>query len=449
MAFILKSSIFLILIGSIFCIQDNLFFVVHLANVGARFPKKIEGPWVKNLGEVTQVGLRQQYLLGRELRELYVNRENFLSERYKSVEVGLRAAYSNWSMTASSAYALTMGLYPPGTGPSLNEDNIKRAVPPNNSTDYSPYIKELRDAALPNFIDTIPIMINGGGNDYVLSAATFCNNLDKFIDEYLDSHNKIKSKKDELTKKGRNGVFVELSKVFGKQIDSIKDALEYRDYLVSAKYFAMPKQISDEGLKDLEEMYIFTNYEEILADEKVNKVISNGLLREIYTEVKESYQVQKEHKKLLSYSLEDSSIFAVLRLLGQNLTTGQVEVPFASSLQFEIRGPEHPINALLDLHVNIVYNGKALVWKNGNERIVLQDFFTWIHESTLKEEDFMSICVKQEEKKSEASGEAAWMVAGLIVCGMIIVMMIFVCIYILGKSKDAGEKAEKEEETTV
>ena len=436
------SALLLVLICA--AAADEIFFVAHLANIGARFPKSDFDSWVRTPGELTQVGMRQLYLLGRELRQQYVINAGLLSERFNSYELSLRAAFSNWTTTSASAYSFVRGLYPPGTGYSLSDFNIERAIPPNNETNYTEYQKELRDAALPNYFDTVPVMIYGGDADLVLSAAVYCDNLPKIVKQQVDSSSALKNRRAYLEKKGKEGVFAELSKLFNEEVATIKDALMYRDYFISAKYYAviLKEKLSEEGMKQLNEMYAFVKYEEYYADSSVAKVVSNGALSEIKTILSASMTGKPDRTKMVSYIVEDNNIFAILRLLYQNLTTGYVEVPFASSLQFEVikNGSSNAdAGAEVQYKVKVVYNGKALTWPNGQLELPLKEFNAWIDLSILPQSDFMKACKGTEIKPSK--GDTTWLVFGLIVCGLIIAMMVIVCIYVLkgGKEDELGK----------
>ena len=66
--------------------ENKLHFVIHMANLGARFPAIISGDWVKNSGGLTHVGMRQLYLLGRELRKRYIEDNELLDEQFKPAQ---------------------------------------------------------------------------------------------------------------------------------------------------------------------------------------------------------------------------------------------------------------------------------------------------------------------------------------------------------------------------
>ena len=99
---------------------------------------------------VTPLGIRQQFMIGDELRYRYVEdlNANFLSEHYNISQIFIQ---TSWNDTAIlSAQAMLLGLYPPGKNNyTLREDQKERAVPPIEGFDFKPWIDEMGDEALP------------------------------------------------------------------------------------------------------------------------------------------------------------------------------------------------------------------------------------------------------------------------------------------------------------
>ena len=60
-------------------------------------------------GELTQVGKRQHYLIGQQVRDKYIKEKKLLSERYNPKEVLVRS--TNMNRTIESALSQLVGLY--------------------------------------------------------------------------------------------------------------------------------------------------------------------------------------------------------------------------------------------------------------------------------------------------------------------------------------------------
>ena len=110
----------------------------------------------QGLKELTGVGLRQHFLVGYRNRLKYVNETQLIKGEYDPREVFIISTDSN--RTIMSANAQVQGLYPPGTGPTLYDNQTISAVPP---IDMNKEMIEERDKlnndALPNRMNVIPV----------------------------------------------------------------------------------------------------------------------------------------------------------------------------------------------------------------------------------------------------------------------------------------------------
>ncbi|CAJ0585598.1 unnamed protein product, partial [Mesorhabditis spiculigera] len=103
-----------------FAPEDELLFVQVAWRHGDRAPTMTyptdqhqENIWPNGWGELTPLGMRQQYALGRVLRARYMNETNpFLNPRYFAKQVYIRSTDVN--RTLISAYANTAGMFSGG-----------------------------------------------------------------------------------------------------------------------------------------------------------------------------------------------------------------------------------------------------------------------------------------------------------------------------------------------
>ncbi|KAI1706900.1 histidine phosphatase superfamily (branch 2) domain-containing protein [Ditylenchus destructor] len=100
------------------------------------------GSWKQGLGELTKLGMSQQYRLGQYLRQRY---DGFLSKEYSPFEIYLRS--SDYNRTLTSAQANMAGLFEP--------------------TDQEMFLKELKWRPIP--VHTMP-----KGTDKILFDSIFC-----------------------------------------------------------------------------------------------------------------------------------------------------------------------------------------------------------------------------------------------------------------------------------
>jgi hypothetical protein len=110
------------------------------------------------LDYVTPLGIRQQYMIGDELRLRYVEEQGFkfLDELYNITQIFIQ---TSWNDTAIlSAQAMLLGLYPPGKNNyKLEESQKYNAVPPIEGFDFKPWIEEMGLEALPHQTTIFPI----------------------------------------------------------------------------------------------------------------------------------------------------------------------------------------------------------------------------------------------------------------------------------------------------
>ncbi|KHN84829.1 Lysosomal acid phosphatase [Toxocara canis] len=113
-----------------------------------------EGAWPHGWGELTELGMKQQYSLGRLIRQRYILGEQpFLSPRYKSKEVYIRSTDVN--RTLVSAMSNLAGMYPVGI-PGADYPRTKNASWPSNWTPIPVHTVELETDHIGNAFANCP-----------------------------------------------------------------------------------------------------------------------------------------------------------------------------------------------------------------------------------------------------------------------------------------------------
>lgn len=170
--------------------QDREYrFIFSIFRHGARAPQsKVNNQGVDMLGnkwespgELTEVGMRMHYLLGRRNRQKY---NGFISEKYDSKEIFIRS--SDYNRTMMSVQSQLQGLYPPPSGPTLNQWQKDIAFPTINKN-FGGYDTTL-DAALPNQMQVFPIHIMSEIERQYFFFYGF--NLCSSMNDVLDSNSK-------------------------------------------------------------------------------------------------------------------------------------------------------------------------------------------------------------------------------------------------------------------
>jgi len=119
----MRALILSVLFLSLPLLHAELIQVIQLARHGARTPNSFEfmaNQYQEDEGQLTALGLTQQYHLGQEMRKRYIEDTNFLSDEFNSSDVLIKSSWKN--RTIRSAYAFANGLYPQEDG--IIHDNI-------------------------------------------------------------------------------------------------------------------------------------------------------------------------------------------------------------------------------------------------------------------------------------------------------------------------------------
>lgn len=146
--------------------EEELRWAFEIFRHGARSPysgmnsnfQDCFGTQWNGVKELTGVGLRQHFLVGYRNRIRYMEENHLISKHYDPREVYLISTDTN--RTIMSANAQVQGLFLPGTGSNLTENQSEVAVPPVEKGIYTEE-KEALDsqeyATLPNRMNIMPI----------------------------------------------------------------------------------------------------------------------------------------------------------------------------------------------------------------------------------------------------------------------------------------------------
>lgn len=105
--------------------EQKLIFAIDIVRHGDRTPTVIipkdRYNWPNGPGELTPLGMQQEYMLGGNLRKLYVYKYKLLPKHYDSQVMYVYS--SDFDRTLMSAQSLLLGLYPLTTGPRIKDKN--------------------------------------------------------------------------------------------------------------------------------------------------------------------------------------------------------------------------------------------------------------------------------------------------------------------------------------
>lgn len=320
------SFLLAVLIGqSMAAARGKLILAVVLIRHGDRTPvHEIPGsPGNWALGELTPLGIYQEFLLGQGLRTRYVDELQLLPPQYRGDSV--YACATNFNRTIMSAQACLCGLYPPGTGPLLDDGR----------------------PALPSAYQPIPIRTLSDEQVRRLFGKT---DQGKRYGEMLETYvfSSAEWKKMNLAYAPR---FDRWSRIFGDRINDLRDLIPPGDNLNVRllKNIPLPGGLSSDEAREIVKLSHWAMAQEFRPPE-IARYIAGVMLQELITHMQRTIEGTQAYKFIL-YSGHDSNILPMMAALGAPL---EATPPYASNICFELYQNEGSYS------VRVRYNGEDI-----------------------------------------------------------------------------------------
>lgn len=311
--------------------KGKLIFAIDIIRHGDRTPEK-ELPadphhWKEGLGQLTPIGMHQEFELGKKFREHYVSKAHLLAPTYSAEHVYVRA--SDYDRTLMSAESLLMGLYPLGTGPEFLKDGYQE---PAVEGRYQP----------------IPIHTVPKDDERLLIPDSKRHHFVQIAKNRVLKAKAWKEKETEL-----KPYFPAWSKATGVSITHLEQLVSIGDTLRVRKLYNIPLP---QGLTPQDADKIIKAGQWVMIDSLKNEAIAKDsggeLLKEIATYLQQA-STQKTPLKYLLYSGHDSTIMIATSALNAPLD----EVPhYASHLNISLFDQGNN-----DYRVVFTYNDKPLI----------------------------------------------------------------------------------------
>ena len=315
-----KISVAAVLIA--FCLwsssaQTTPVFVAQLTSEGARsnfgpnaFPNT---PWEFGPGEITAIGLRQQYLVGYDLKYNYGSTLK-LNETYSPWQIYVRS--TNHNATLMSALSQLEALFPLDKRNDLTTEQAKNAVPPGDNTIIQDDIKNLGNKIMPRNFQTVPVHAMDFDKDSVLSH-NWCSNI------YSQNRRTVNNTSWE---KEMNTNYTTSLTAFRKYMKSdnmtIHQIYPYLDGLYSLNFNLTSVPDLDSYIPELMK-FRFTYLEKFWSNANSLALYTNGFIVEMLRYMSDA-KTQFENNKLTDYFRfklsmyfgTTESIYAISRHLG-------------------------------------------------------------------------------------------------------------------------------------
>jgi len=432
-----------IFLSSTFAAEDGPDMVVEIFRHGIRTPEsgQFDNSWDKlGYGELTDAGMRQQYVLGVAMKELYKK----LLLPYSPAKIYVQSTQEN--RTIMSALSQLYGIYYK-EGPELGKDYPHElAVPPYNSEEVKKVLDTLKDedAAIPNRYYPLPVHSLLKKGDTLLQSYLNCPKADEYY---------FKQKEDETVKKA----FADLSqtvenlKQLGITVNNFEDLDHLGDAVIAnkANQVKLPGGLSPDS-QDFKDIVYWAHWYEIYPSLNMplqRQLFSGPLLNNILTMFQEK-QKKATELDFVFYAAKESLLASLLSAFdimtpecikanweaqkaGKEIPHKECNYPiYASNLIFEFYNTQNP-------YVMFKYNGNIMKICKGKESCTLDEFAAKIKEVTAGYDlaKFQEFCVIKQEKT-----EAGKSITGLnsILIGVIIALMIAVTMLYM-KNKKANQ----------
>ena len=370
-------------------INSKLIMVLEAYRHGAREPLSdyYNADEFKHWGELTAVGMRQHYNLGKFLRRIYIEKLKFLTTDYDPNEIYVRS--TDYNRTIQSAISQLYGLYPLGSGPMipLNLDPIYENPPFNKNFLQKKHHKN----GLPKGFQPVPVHSFPKYEDRVLlPSENNCSIID-FYEEKAKNYSYYQN----LTKRFKN-VSSEIGKLINltdEEIETltIHDLNKIYDVLICDLYDdkPLPQNLTDTLWKNLTLISNIYKLYKVSADDDMLKFYVTPFYQEILYSFENKINGTLGDLKWKMYSAHDTTLAVFMTAL--NISSYQCIDEIAlkgntSSLNC-FPAPEFASNLLIELHQNkkgtkyvkIRYNGgyvnlcekkkKKCEWSEFEERL--------------------------------------------------------------------------------
>ena len=294
-------------------LSANVKFVAMVMRHGARGPTSIYNfnrhIWnPEDVGQLTQNGRKQNFLLGTELRKRYVGDGKLLDSEHNPEQVYVLSSQIN--RTINSAKALFRGLYPAGNSPGLpfnplEATPIQRIETIKENIDYS-------SLEIPS-LQPIGINIIPRKTDSMFHGLKTCDRANQ-IKKQAKSLPEYKDKEKEMKQK----LYPAISPLLKEDIDSISDAKKASSAIACDLAANAPNPLSDELYQQLDDLRNWWYYAALASTEEQLRLSSDTMLRELHKRLSDA-STGASPTRFALYSGHDTSLIAYLSCLGSDI----------------------------------------------------------------------------------------------------------------------------------
>jgi hypothetical protein len=333
-------------------LQAELIQVIQLARHGARTPNSFEyipNQFNEDNGQLTVLGMVQQYFLGQEMRKRYVEDLGFLSHEFNSSEVVFKSSFKN--RTVRSAYSFVSGMYPQEDGiwydnPFAEEFPLEHLLPLKKrgkvvTRDEIKRVK-INEKWAGEIIQVIP---KKGDLHFHAFKSENCPSIEKMVIELRNSKEFEEMEKffgltlyPELASGINRGLGKDLLNSEELTIKKAKSVLD--NYRCNLFHGQEHPTIDEQTLNILKRTRHFYAYKTNLLDEMVRSVSGTKLFEEFMKYTSSARDSAPDAPKYVFYSAHDTNLEVLFSIFLLESIIDSVEhyniIPFSSVFSIEL-----------------------------------------------------------------------------------------------------------------
>lgn len=304
--------------------NEQLVMVVAITRHGDRTPfdQIVNSPvnWNNGAAELTPAGMNQLFNVGNNYRQRYIINQKLLPEKFENKYVAVLSSDTN--RTIMSAESLLYGLYPPGSGPLLK----------NNQ------------AALPNRFQPVPIRTVAADSSLIMTP----------YPDYLKimKANVYSQPEWQKTEQNNQANFSRWTKILGNKISGLNDVMTVGDVLLVREKNGIALPI---GLSEQDESSILKLTSWSLAFEYRTKKVSAICGSELFNRIAADFSAKiskADERRFVYYSGHDLTILPLMTLMNHPLD----QAPgYAAHIELELY-----LEDSKDYQVRLVYNNQEV-----------------------------------------------------------------------------------------
>jgi hypothetical protein len=394
--------------------SHKLIGIIDFFRHGARTPLTVDSQgidmlnikWENGKGALTNIGIRQHYLAGLNIRDKYVNDKKLFIEYYDPDEFSILS--TDVDRTIVSAYSRVLGIFPllnNNNSEFVNNNTLISPLPqivPVRAIDYPSILFQIDDNGVCRGFDEKYFLENKDSLQFGVKTILKINYL---VHKFEKSIYPLLKPKLRLSKKDLNE----------RKIDNPRFIYHISDAILCA--ITDGKDISNLELSQ-GDLSFFKEYKDFFLvygkrSDNHLKIMSVPIFDKII-EVTERFLSQKDKLKYVGYSIHDKNMitfFRVMKLMNEGLK--EISFQFASELLIEIYD---------DGEMEMLFNNKSFI------QINIKDFKEKRNNNLMSTKDFNDFCgfFDKNDQKYILTSEGILIFFCLLDCvlaGMIIILL--------------------------